>query len=393
MTELMQRYDWHRLQQAAASPIWINDTATLVHYCQQWLQLPLIALDTEFMRTETFYPIPGLIQIADDQGCYLIDPLQVEDMSPLAEVLRAPDVLKVLHAGNEDMELFRHSYGVLPQPLYDTQVGAAFAGWGFSMGLQRLVAYALEVELGKGETTSDWLQRPLTAEQEHYAALDVAYLPVLALMQHEQLEARGRLSWVMEECESIGASVMAADEADPQAYFQRFSQVWHLDDVRRALLRDLSAWREQTCRERDMSRNRLLRNEMLLEIVERMPQNEQHLDAIIKRGRIMREYGQAIMAIIAAAPESARQNPPAEIDRPLHYVWNKRLKQLRSIGRQAADANDLLPEILLRKRDLDALIRSRDAEGHYHLPPSLSGWRKPLVGDALLNRIEQFETS
>ena len=99
MTELMQRYDWHRLQQAAASPIWINDTATLMHYCQQWLQLPLIALDTEFMRTETFYPIPGLIQIADDQGCYLIDPLQVEDMSPLAEVLRAPDVLKVLHAG------------------------------------------------------------------------------------------------------------------------------------------------------------------------------------------------------------------------------------------------------------------------------------------------------
>ena len=163
--------------------------------------------------------------------------------------------------GYEDMELFRHSYGVLPQPLYDTQVGAAFAGWGFSMGLQRLVAYALEVELGKGETTSDWLQRPLTAEQEHYAALDVAYLPVLALMQHEQLEPRGRLSWVMEECESIGASVMAADEADPQAYFQRFSQVWHLDDVRRALLRDLSAWREQTCRARDVSRNRLLRNE------------------------------------------------------------------------------------------------------------------------------------
>jgi len=393
MTELIQRYDWRRLEQAAANPVWINDTATLARHCQQWLQLPLIALDTEFMRTETFYPIPGLIQVADEQCCYLIDPLQVEDMSPLAEVLRAPGVLKVLHAGNEDMELFRHSYGVLPQPLYDTQVGAAFVGWGFSMGLQRMVAYALDIELGKGETTSDWLQRPLTAEQEHYAALDVAYLPVLALMQREQLEARGRLAWVMEECESIGASVMVADEADPQAYFQRFSQVWHLDDVRRALLRDLSAWREQTCRERDVSRNRLLRNEMLLEIAERMPQNEQHLDAIIKRGRIMREYGQMIMALIAAAPESARSNPPAEIDRPLHYVWNKRLKQLRAIGRQAADAHDLLPEILLRKRDLDALIRSRDAEGHYHLPPSLSGWRKPLVGDALLNRIEQFEMS
>ena len=183
MSELMQRYDWRRLEQAAASPVRIDDSATLANYCQQWLKQPLIALDTEFMRTETFYPIPGLIQVADEHQCYLIDPLQVDDMSPLVELLRAPEVLKVLHAGNEDIELFRHSYGVIPAPLFDTQIGAAFVGWGFSMGLQRLVAHALDVELGKGETTSDWLQRPLTPEQEHYAALDVAYLPVLALMQ------------------------------------------------------------------------------------------------------------------------------------------------------------------------------------------------------------------
>jgi len=393
MTELMQRYDWKRLEQAAATPVWINDTATLARHCEQWQQMPLIAIDTEFMRTETFYPIPGLIQVADDRHCYLIDPLKIEDMSPLAAVLRAPEVLKVLHAGNEDIELFRHSYGAVPQPLYDTQVGAAFVGWGFSMGLQRMVAHALDVELGKGETTSDWLQRPLTAEQERYAALDVAYLPALALMQRQRLESLGRLEWVMEECKDIGRSIALADEADPQHYFQRFSQVWHFDDERRALLRDLSAWRERTCRDRDVSRNRLLRNEMILEIAERMPQTEQHLDNIIKRGRIMREYGQELMAIILTASDSAQVNPPAEIDRPLHYVWNKRLKQLRAIGRKAAEEHDLLPEILLRKRDLDALIHSRDAQGRYHLPPSLSGWRKPLVGDALLHRIQQFETS
>lgn len=393
MTELMQRYDWRRLEQAAAHPVRINDSTTLAEYCRQWLQQPLIALDTEFMRTETFYPVPGLIQVADEQHCYLIDPLQVEDMSPLVELLRALDVLKVLHAGNEDIELFRHSYGVIPAPLYDTQIGAAFIGWGFSMGLQRMVAHALDVELGKGETTSDWLQRPLTAEQEHYAALDVAYLPVLALMQREQLEARGRLDWVMDECEEIGRSIAAADEADPERYYQRFSQVWQLDEVRIALLRDLSAWRERTCRQKDISRNRLLRNEVLLTIAERMPKTEQQLDSIIRRGRIVREYGQELLGIIAAAPESARTNPPAPIDRPLHYVWNKRLKQLRAIGRKAAEEHDLLPEILLRKRDLDALIRTRDREGHYHLPPSLAGWRKPLVGDALLKRIEQFETS
>lgn len=393
MTDLMQRYDWRRLEQAAASPVRIDDSATLANYCQQWLKQPLIALDTEFMRTETFYPIPGLIQVADEHQCYLIDPLQVDDMSPLVELLRAPEVLKVLHAGNEDIELFRHSYGVIPAPLFDTQIGAAFVGWGFSMGLQRLVAHALDVELGKGETTSDWLQRPLTPEQEHYAALDVAYLPVLALMQREQLEARGRLEWVMEECEETGRSITAADEADPERYYQRFSQVWQLDEVRIALLRDLSAWRERTCRRQDISRNRLLRNEVLLTIAERMPKTLQQLDSIIKRGRVVREYGQTVLELIAAAPESARNNPPVPIDRPLHYVWNKRLKQLRAIGRKAAETHDLLPEILLRKRDLDALIRSRDEEGHYHLPPSLSGWRKPLVGDALLKRIEEFETS
>jgi ribonuclease D len=391
MTELLQRYHWRHLEQAASDPVWIEDTAALAHHCQQWLRLPLVALDTEFTRTETFYPIPGLIQLADQQRCYLIDPLRVEDMSPLVELLRAPEVLKVLHAGSEDLELFYHSYGVLPRPLYDTQVGAAFAGWGYNMGLQRMVARALDVELGKGETTSDWLLRPLTAEQEHYAALDVAYLPTLALMQRAQLQARGRLEWAMEECESAAAAVLAAYTADPQRYFQRFSQMWQVDEVRRALLRDLCAWRERTCRARDLSRNRVLRNEALLAIVERMPHSEQHLDAIIKRGRTMREHGQAIMALIAAAPESARNDPPAQIPRPLHYVWSKRLKQLRAIGRQAAERHDLLPEIVLRKRDLDALIHSQDSEGHYHLPASLSGWRKPLVGDALLAQLEQFE--
>jgi ribonuclease D len=353
----------------------------------------LLALDTEFMRTETFYPIPGLIQVADEQGCYLIDPLRVTDMSPLAEVLAEPGVLKVIHAGSEDLELFRHSYGVLPSPLYDTQIGAAFVGWGFSMGLQRMVSEVLEVELGKGETTSDWLQRPLTPEQEHYAALDVAYLPALALLQREQLAEQGRLEWAEEECAALADTVAAQDEQNPDAYFQRFSQVWHFNDLHRAALRDLAAWRERTCRARDLSRNRLLRNQVLLEIAEKLPTTEQQLDRIIQRGRVVREFGGEILQVIAAAEASAQSNPPAEIDRPLHYVWNKRLKQLRAIGRQAAEQHGILPEILLRKRDLDALIRSHDEFGHYRLPPSLLGWRKSLVGDALLARIEQFDKS
>jgi len=393
MTDLRQRYDWKHLEQAAASPVYIRSDAELHEHATRWLNQPVLALDTEFMRTETFYPIPGLIQVADDEACYLIDPLQVTDMSPLVQVLVCPDVLKVVHAGSEDLELFRHSYGALPSPLYDTQIGAAFAGWGFSMGLSRLVAHALDVELGKDETTSDWLQRPLTPQQERYAALDVAYLPALALIQRQQLEQQGRLAWAEEECEEVGRHVSELDEADPDSYFQRFSQAWHFDDTRRACLRDLSAWRERTCRERDLSRNRLLRNQVLLEIAERLPQTINQLDKIVQRGRVVREYGQEILELVKQAAESARVNPPGAIDRPLHYVWNKRLKQLRATGRKAAEQYGVLPEVLLRKRDLDALVRSYDETGCYHLPPSLSGWRKALVGDALLQQIEQFEKS
>ncbi|MBA4501253.1 ribonuclease D [Marinobacterium marinum] len=393
MCDLSQRYDWRNLEARAATPVHILDDAALAEHAARWLKQPLVALDTEFMRTETFYPIPGLIQVADEQGCYLIDPLKVSDMSPLARVLAAPEVLKVIHAGSEDLELFRHSYGVLPEPLYDTQIGAAFVGWGFSMGLQRMVSERLGVELGKGETTSDWLQRPLTTEQEHYAALDVAYLPALALLQREQLQQQGRLSWAEEECAALSENVAAQDDQDPYGYFQRFSQAWHFDVYHRAVLRDLAAWRELTCRRCDLSRNRLLRNQALLEIAEKVPATEPQLDKIIQRGRVVREYGAEILQVIQNARVTAETNPPSAIDRPLHYVWNKRLKQLRAIGRQSAERNGLMPEVLLRKRDLDALIRSYDEHGHYCLPPSLSGWRKTLVGDALLARIEQFDKS
>lgn len=393
MTELSQRYDWRTLEAQARQPVRIEDNAALAEHAARWRQQPLLALDTEFMRTETFYPIPGLIQVADERGCYLIDPLKVTDMTPLAQVLAAPGVLKVVHAGSEDLELFRHSYGVLPAPLFDTQIGAAFVGWGFSMGLQRMVSEVLQVELGKGETTSDWLQRPLTPEQEHYAALDVAYLPALALRQRQQLAEQGRLDWADEECAALAEAVAAQDEQDPGTYYQRFSQAWHFDEVRRAALRDLAAWRERTCRRRNLARNRVLRNQWLLEIAEKLPRNEAQLERIIQRARVVRQFGGEILQLVAQAEASAQRQPPAPIERPLHYVWNKRLKQLRAIGQEAAQRHGLMPELLLRKRDLDALIRSREELGRYCLPPSLAGWRKVLVGDALLAKIEQFDKS
>lgn len=382
-------YDWQPLQAQAENPIWITDNAQLASACARWQNLPLIALDTEFSRVETFYPVPGLLQVADDEACYLIDPLQVDDFGPFRAVLEDETIIKVLHSASEDLELFRHSYQVVPKPLFDTQVAAAFANWGFSMGLQRLVKHALEIDLGKAQTTSDWLQRPLTAEQIHYAALDVAYLPAIALCLIAELKQLQRLDWVVDEC----AYIAQQEDPDPEGYqyYRRFTQMSIRSDAQLAGLRDLTAWREQACRERNLCRPRVLKNELILEIVKRWPQNLETLARLGVWRRTLKEDGPSILACLAQAEESARRHPPLPIHLPLHVYWHKPVKKLLALGRERARELDIFPEILIRRKDIEKLINSRDEQGQFHLPLSLSGWRKSLIGDDLLSALQALD--
>lgn len=383
-------YNWQRLEAAADQPIWITDDETLARYCQQWQALPLIALDTEFIRVDTFYPIPGLIQVADDQACYLIDPLKIEDYAPMVQLFRDPSVLKVLHAGNEDLELFLYMLGELPAPIFDTQIAAGFLGWGFSMGYQRLVEYALDVKLEKGETTSDWLQRPLTTSQEHYAALDVAYLPVLCQQQMAELAERGMSRWAEEETALLLTNIPDSDP-DGVHYYQRFSQAWKLPPEKMAALRDLTAWRERISRQRDVPRNRVLRNHALLEVINRWPKDARELARVPEvRMQQVKQDGDVILGYLKTAAQSAEAKSPESIHRPLSYQWNKPLKVLKAMARSKAEELNIAPEILLRKRDLDALIRTED-QGQFSLPPSLSGWRKEVIGDALLEKLQSLD--
>lgn len=383
------QYDLSLLEKSAENPIWILTDEALAEHCKYWNTLPMIALDTEFIRVDTFYPIPGLIQVADDKGCYFIDPLVLDDYSPLVELFRNESVLKLLHAGNEDLELFLYMLGELPRPIFDTQIAAGFLGWGFSMGYQRLVEHALDVQLDKGETTSDWLQRPLTRSQEHYAALDVAYLPALCQQQIAELEERGMYSWMQEEAEQLLAQTPDNDP-DGVKYYRRFSQAWKLPPEKIAALRDLTAWRERISRQRDIPRNRVLRNQTLLEIINVWPVTMQALSRVPDlKARVIRQDGDVIIGFLKLAAQSALAKPPQPINRPLSYKWNKPLKALKAIARNKADELNMAPEILLRKKDLDALIRT-EKEGEYSLPPSLSGWRKAVIGDALLAELKQL---
>lgn len=389
MTE--QTYAKELLELSAQQPIWIRENSQLLSHCERWSGLPMIAVDTEFMRIDTFYPLPGLIQIADDHACYLIDPLTVSDMSPLADLMANTQVIKVLHAASEDLELFRHYYQVVPEPLLDTQVAAAFAGWGFSMGLQRLVEKALHISLGKGHTRSDWLQRPLTDEQILYAALDVAYLPAIAWQLKSELEALGRYEWMLDECRLINLSSRDTDP-DGVNYYQRFTQMSIRSPVTLAGLRDVTAWREQVCRERNVCRPHVLKNESIMKIIDAWPSSLSELSALhVMRPKQIKQDGKQILVILANAETSASEDPPAPIHLPLHVYHSETLKRLKAIGRDVAKQLNLLPELLIRRRDIEKLINSKDQQGTYHLPMTLTGWRKDLIGDRLLAAINETQ--
>ena len=386
-----QSYSWKQLATSAEKPIWVTSSEKLKQHCDRWQKLPLIAIDTEFIRVETFYPIPGLIQVADDQACYLIDPLEIKNFSALTELFKNTSVLKVMHASTEDLELFNKSLGAVPEPLFDTQLGAALINWGFSMGLQRMLEQQLDVQMEKHETTSDWLQRPLTESQERYAALDVAYLPAIYAIQKEELDRQDKLQWSEQENQSLLTESVIDDE-EGLSYYQRFTQMWRIPEHKLAALRDLTAWREQQARKRDVPRNRILRNQALLQIIERWPRSIGELAQLDEvKKRVLRLDGETILAFLKNAQDSASENPPEPIPRPLHFFWNTHLKRLKAIARRKAEEYEVAPEIMLRRKELEQLVRSGMDDGEYVLPAKMSPWRQKLIGHLLLDQLEEIE--
>ena len=176
------------------APVYVTDNAVLATLCEQWQQLPLIALDTEFVRVDTFYPRIGLIQVGDGFKNYLLDPLVLNDWSGFIALLSNPAVTKVLHSCSEDLVVFKDFFKQLPTPLFDSQRAAAFLGFGYSISYQNLVKEVLDIEVSKDQTRSDWTRRPLTEDQCNYAALDVAYLPAITQFLKDKLVTTKRQS-------------------------------------------------------------------------------------------------------------------------------------------------------------------------------------------------------
>lgn len=363
------------------APILLRSNRELAEAVADWRAAPLLALDTEFVRETTFHPIAGLVQIGDGRRQFLLDPLAIDDWSPLQGLI-ADARPKILHAPSEDLELFHRLIGAAPAPLFDTQVGAALAGWGFGLGYQALVQQQLGVTVGKEQTRSNWLARPLSSEQCHYAALDVALLPLLFERLQERLAALGRLDWWREEGERALAA--ASQEVPPECYYRRLGGGWKLRGEQLAALRALCAWREIEARVRNVPRGHIVKDADMLEIARLLPRNNAELGRALPPPKV-RSEGAALLRLVAEARDVPPADWPEPLPPPLPREWGRRLQALRDAVAARATALELPPELLVRRRDLEELLRSGT------LPPHLAaGWRRAVIGDELLELHRRF---
>lgn len=355
----------------AVSVEWITSDAGLAVAAGEWSRL--IGLDSEFQRTDTFFPKPGLYQLCSGGRVYFLDPLTTGDFSPFLERLEDRSVTKILHACSEDLELLRHHFGAVPVGLFDTQLANAFVTPDYSISFTRLVAERLGITLEQHETRSDWLARPLSETQIQYAWEDVHYLPALHASLAADLAATGRQAWFREEMDQRGRFELG----DPELYYLSVKKAWRLDGPARARLQSLTAWREREAIAEDRPRNRLVRDEHLLALAERSRIDDDDLRRLLPPG-IARRYRKPLLD--AHAEGAARTDHPPPADAPLGVADMALLKTLKAIAQRQAEALGLAPELLGRKRDIEACIRCFAADRT--LSEAFLGWREPLLGDA-----------
>ncbi len=364
---------------------WVVSAEDLQELCKKWSQQSLIAVDTEFMRTNTYYPKPALIQINDGEANYLIDPVAIVDMSAMSELMQNGAVQKVLHSCSEDLEVFNTLLGCLPVNLYDTQIAAAFCGYGFSVGYAGLVELLLGIEVPKGETRSNWLQRPLSDGQVKYAALDVEYLFTIASMLKKKLASTPQEGWVSEECLSVFDAYNTAQ--NPANGLQRFKSAWKLNSLNLAVLSALSEWREGMAKERNLPRNFVVKERALFQIAETMPLTAKQFKAIEDfSDKSALRYGKAIIAIVEQAQATDESQLPQKLPRPLSSAQKTLLKKIREQMQTIAEPLKIAPEYLARKKDFEYIVRSVSSGlmGDKVFPESFSGWRDGLVKNEIL---------
>lgn len=379
---------------------YVEDNAALASACQYLKSATVLALDTEFVRTNTFYPRPGLIQVGDGKRIFLLDPLTLNDWQPFLALLSDPDIIKLLHSGSEDLVLFENTFGQLPDPLFDTQKAAAFLGFGANISYLNMVKELVGVELEKGETRSDWCARPLSERQLHYAALDVHYLPTIYTILLQQLQDKDYLSWVQEECQQMLQTAQANEDQNQwPSLFINVGGAWRLSPEQLAVLQQLVIWRETAARTRNKPRNWIAKDAELILLVQKRPEDRQALSSLRDVSKSLQQRdADTILDILhqdaSLAPEfnELATALKAASGQPLPPALRPAVKRLQRAVNQVAEQSGIAPELLARKKLLIEFLQSnRHCQSVDKLvwPVDIDGWRRTLLQQPLFAALRE----
>ena len=355
---------------------YIDKPEQLDDLCNRVKQAPWIAVDTEFLREKTYYPIFCLLQIATPDWVVCVDPIVLPDLSELFEVINDPTIVKVLHSCRQDLEIFYKITGKVTYPLFDTQIAAPLLGFQENPGYAMLVSSLLNVNLSKAHTRTDWTIRPLSEAQIQYAADDVIYLCKVYKIMLQKLAELGRLDWLDNDFELLKNPELY--QVSPVNAWQKVKGKNRLTGKQLSIVQAVSKWREETAQLENRPKNWLIRDDLLLELAKLQPETIAELGKIRSiNERTAKRYGNVICQLI----NEAKQKSPISLDNKKSAKKNQQqeaiLDVLTAVVRLRADENSLNPMILASRKDLESLLA--DEEGS-HL---LHGWRFSMVGKEL----------
>ena len=355
----------------------IENEEDLVKFCEQLKGSPWLAVDTEFERTQTYFPELCLLQVANADIAAIIDPIAIADLDPFFEVLYDKSITKVFHSGHQDLEIFFNLKGSVPTPIFDTQIAAPLLGYAEQIGYAKLVHKLSGVELGKAFTRSDWKQRPLKQGQLEYAINDVTYLGIAYVQFVEKLEKLNRLAWLEKDFSEM--TNPDRYQPDPEHIWKKIREAKKLKGKKLAVLQKLAAWREITAREKNRPRNWLIRDDAIVDMAQLLPED---LNALTKikglQGKFVKNHGVELLKIIHSAMELSPE-PLANIRQSEKLTGQQEaiVDALSVIVRLQAQIHEMNPTALASKKELQAFVQNQDES------ILQSGWRKPLIGDAL----------
>ncbi|WIV86820.1 ribonuclease D [Proteus appendicitidis] len=364
-----------------------TDTA-LDTACKAASEASQIALDTEFVRIRTYYPHLGLIQMYDGKQISLIDPLAIKDWTPFVELLTNPEIMKFLHAGSEDLEVFSHQFGCVPTPMIDTQVVAAFLGHPISCGFATLVEKYENVALDKSESRTDWLARPLTEKQCQYASGDVFYLLPLAEKLIKEAEEAGYMDAIADECNMIAER--RQETVVPELAYRDISNAWQLKGQQLACLQMLAQWRLNQAKSRDMALNFVVREEHLWSVARYLPSSLAELDALSLSGQEIRCHGRRLLDFVVKAKEIKDEDCPEPIGNLIEQPnYKKAFKAIKSVIQEISEDKRYNPELLASRRQINQLlsVHWKIKEGQ---PELTSRWRKALLEEKVTEILTQY---